>query len=1156
MMIEQQHRSNYLRPASFIAAGAILLSASSSSSVVHSFQLPTVPSSNSHIRGSRWNNAVSSSSLFESSSSSLDSAEGGGSVASEWMAKEKQIEEQMDATTTTTTTNSKTTTKDNSSSSTMNSNNNVNNDGTTTHTQGRWEELHGNYILRPPPSQPPRALLHFLGGALVGASPQLTYRYLLERLSSNGYLIVATPYQLSFDHLTTCDEIIDKFEKVAPMLAREYGAVPVVGVGHSCGSLLHVLITSLFPDTPRAANALLSYNNRGVGEAVPFFEELIVPLFSDKERNGSRLIKAAIEVARDKYNGRVPSDEVLFNLIKELPSPIPGQSVNSLLGAFLGGDNGGLLSPSLISIPKPLRESLTNLLAEPTFDALTNAGITPLLLQSLDITQQIPKLIDEVEDGARDFVPTPDAMSSAARRAYRCRRTLLMQFENDNLDDSEQLESYLREAESRWEELHGNYILRPPPSQPPRALLHFLGGALVGASPQLTYRYLLERLSSNGYLIVATPYQLSFDHLTTCDEIIDKFEKVAPMLAREYGAVPVVGVGHSCGSLLHVLITSLFPDTPRAANALLSYNNRGVGEAVPFFEELIVPLFSDKERNGSRLIKAAIEVARDKYNGRVPSDEVLFNLIKELPKPTFDALTNAGITPLLLQSLDITQQIPKLIDEVEDGARDFVPTPDAMSSAARRAYRCRRTLLMQFENDNLDDSEQLESYLREAESVMKMKRPMITIDLQRKVLDGNHATPLLGPLGGEDDALREVLGTLGGVIPGGGGVEEDGGSRWEELHGNYILRPPPSQPPRALLHFLGGALVGASPQLTYRYLLERLSSNGYLIVATPYQLSFDHLTTCDEIIDKFEKVAPMLAREYGAVPVVGVGHSCGSLLHVLITSLFPDTPRAANALLSYNNRGVGEAVPFFEELIVPLFSDKERNGSRLIKAAIEVARDKYNGRVPSDEVLFNLIKELPSPIPGQSVNSLLGAFLGGDNGGLLSPSLISIPKPLRESLTNLLAEPTFDALTNAGITPLLLQSLDITQQIPKLIDEVEDGARDFVPTPDAMSSAARRAYRCRRTLLMQFENDNLDDSEQLESYLREAEKTTVLLCSGWIVISSEAIYAMLNTLQVFNVSLVVTAFTAWLWIKPVYFTRMAFISRSPRETAEPTPSKT
>ncbi|KAL7495471.1 hypothetical protein ACHAWT_004157 [Skeletonema menzelii] len=442
-MIEQQRRSNYtLRSASFIAAGAaILLTASSKVVVVvNSFHLPTiVPSiSNSHI-GSRWSNnnniasSRSSTSLFESSN---DVESGGGSVASEWMAKEKQIEEQIMDTTTTTTASSSTT---DSTATATNTNNN--NSHTVT---GRWEELHGNYILRPS-QQPPRALLHFLGGALVGASPQLTYRYLLERLSSNGYLIVATPYQLSFDHLTTCDEIIDKFERVAPMLAREYGAVPVVGVGHSCGSLLHVLITSLFPDTPRAANALMSYNNRGVGEAVPFFEELIVPLFSDRERNGSRLIKAAIEVAREKYNGQVPSDEGLLNLIKELPSPVPGQSLSALLG---DNGNNGLLSPSLISIPKPLRESLTNMFTEPAFEALTNAGVTPLLLQSLDITQQIPKLIDEVEVGARDFVPTPDAMSSAARRAYRCRRTLLMQFENDSLDDSELLESYLKEAES------------------------------------------------------------------------------------------------------------------------------------------------------------------------------------------------------------------------------------------------------------------------------------------------------------------------------------------------------------------------------------------------------------------------------------------------------------------------------------------------------------------------------------------------------------------------------------------------------------------------------------------------------------------------------------------------------------------------------------
>ena len=66
-----------------------------------------------------------------------------------------------------------------------------------------------------------------------------------------------------------------------------------------------MLITSLFPDTPRAANALMSYNNRGVGEAIPFFEELIVPLFSNKDVNGSELMKAMISVAREKYSGKL-----------------------------------------------------------------------------------------------------------------------------------------------------------------------------------------------------------------------------------------------------------------------------------------------------------------------------------------------------------------------------------------------------------------------------------------------------------------------------------------------------------------------------------------------------------------------------------------------------------------------------------------------------------------------------------------------------------------------------------------------------------------------------------------------------------------------------------------------------------------------------------
>jgi hypothetical protein len=158
---------------------------------------------------------------------------------------------------------------------------------------GSWEEINGNYVLRPLKSkEAPRALIHFIGGAIVGAAPDLSYRYILEKLADHGFLIVATPYQLSFDYITTCDDIISRFEKIAPDLARTFGALPVIGVGHSCGALLQLLITSLFPDTPRAANALISFNNKPAHEAVPLFEEVVAPFFSAVSATNSTLPNA------------------------------------------------------------------------------------------------------------------------------------------------------------------------------------------------------------------------------------------------------------------------------------------------------------------------------------------------------------------------------------------------------------------------------------------------------------------------------------------------------------------------------------------------------------------------------------------------------------------------------------------------------------------------------------------------------------------------------------------------------------------------------------------------------------------------------------------------------------------------------------------------
>jgi hypothetical protein len=113
--------------------------------------------------------------------------------------------------------------------------------------------------------------------------------------------------------------------------------------------------------------------------------------------------------------------------------------------------------------------------------------------------------------------------------------------------------------------------------------------------------------------------------------------------------------------------------------------------------------------------------------------------------PVKDAKVYAGIIPLLDQSLDVLEQIPSLIEEVAEGARDFNPNPASVKAAARRSYRARRTLVIQYDNDPLDESEEVEALLREAGTVMTNKRPMVDFDVQRTVLKGGHATPCLAP---------------------------------------------------------------------------------------------------------------------------------------------------------------------------------------------------------------------------------------------------------------------------------------------------------------------------------------------------------------------------------------------------------------------------
>ncbi|KAL8459287.1 hypothetical protein ACS0TY_036685 [Phlomoides rotata] len=57
-----------------------------------------------------------------------------------------------------------------------------------------------------------------------------------------GILIIVTPYAGGFDHFLIADEVQFKFERCLRYLKEIIGDLPTFGIGHSLGSVIHLLI--------------------------------------------------------------------------------------------------------------------------------------------------------------------------------------------------------------------------------------------------------------------------------------------------------------------------------------------------------------------------------------------------------------------------------------------------------------------------------------------------------------------------------------------------------------------------------------------------------------------------------------------------------------------------------------------------------------------------------------------------------------------------------------------------------------------------------------------------------------------------------------------------------------------------------------------------
>ncbi|BAY98856.1 hypothetical protein NIES37_28340 [Tolypothrix tenuis PCC 7101] len=165
---------------------------------------------------------------------------------------------------------------------------------------------------------------------------------------------------------------------------------------------------------------------------------------------------------------------------------------------------------------------------------------------------------------------------------------------------------------------------------------------------------------------------------------------------------------------------------------------------------------------------------------------------------------------------------------------------------------------------------------------------------------------------------------------------------WKEIQGNWVLVP---LNPIGIIHFLGGAFVATAPHLTYRWVLEQLAEKGYVVIATPFVNTLDHIAIANSVLLNFERALERLRDSSSLrklyLPIYGIGHSMGCKLHLLIGSVL-GAERAGNILISFNNYAAKDAIPLVEQLNSALaieFTPTPLETNKLVQERYNVRRN-------------------------------------------------------------------------------------------------------------------------------------------------------------------------------------------------------------------------
>ncbi|KAI7724604.1 hypothetical protein M8C21_015465 [Ambrosia artemisiifolia] len=268
-------------------------------------------------------------------------------------------------------------------------------------------------------------------------------------------------------------------------------------------------------------------------------------------------------------------------------------------------------------------------------------------------------------------------------------------------------------ASRDWQEVDGAWVLRPKNSKP-MAVVHFVGGIFVGAAPQLTYRLFLERLSEKGVLVVATPYASGFDYFFIADEVQFKYDRCLRSLPETVQDLPSFGIGHSLGSVIHLLIGSRYA-VQRCGNIYMSFNNKDASMAVPLFSPVLFPV--------AQSIGPILSQIASSPTFRMGTEMTIKNLENLSP-------------PIMKQVMPLLEQLAPLYMDLANGRENFSPKPEETRRLIKSYYGISRNLLIKFKDDTIDETPVLAQVLSSEAAISSV------LDMSIRSLPGDHVLPL------------------------------------------------------------------------------------------------------------------------------------------------------------------------------------------------------------------------------------------------------------------------------------------------------------------------------------------------------------------------------------------------------------------------------